>query len=90
MRDKPSPATDEENSYDYRLEWDDKIVYENLPEPPYIESTHEGPGSRFIGRDYVYAFELYEQFRDATDSAMFTSVRLIRIDDEGNETVCQS
>ena len=40
-----SPATSEENSYDYRVEWDDKFGNYNFNTR---ELIHYGPGSRYF------------------------------------------
>ena len=82
MRHCPSPATQEEDSYGYRIEWDDRTS--DILEMMRINRVeHYGPGSREIG-GFDNAWDLYEKYRDDAD---YRNVRLIRIDSDGNEEI---
>lgn len=75
MRFEESPATEEEDSYSYRLEWDD---YQ-----PSLMSEGQGPGSEMCG-GFDNAWDLYKH---CSEGIKYIGVRLIRIDADGNETV---
>ncbi len=78
-----SSSTPEQDSYDYRVEWDDQTTSarEMVRNGGTIE--HYGPGSRNAS-DYDNAWDIYNNYRDNPD---FIGVRLIRIDSDGNEKV---
>ena len=76
-----SSATNEENSYDYRVEWDDKFGDYNFKT---CELTHHGPGSRYFSRDFDNAWDC---FCDLCNIPDYIGVRLIQIDSNGNEWV---
>ena len=86
MRFLESSATPEEDSYGYRVEWDDRVssVKETFNNGGKIE--HYGPGSRDVsGFDNAW-----DMFNDYRDSPYFIGVRLIRIDLDGNESIYAS
>lgn len=76
-----SSATEEENSYDYRVEWDDKLGDYNF-------QTHElerqGAGSRYFSKDFDNAWDC---FCDTCNNPNYIGVRLIQIDSNGNEWI---
>lgn len=86
MRFLESSATPEEDSYEYRVEWDDRTtsVKEMFNNGGKVE--HYGSGSRDVsGFDNAWdAFNYYKYNPD------FTGVRLIRIDSDGNESIYAS
>ncbi len=78
-----SPATLEEDSYSYRIEWDNLLssVEELLNNG--FKNVNHGPGSRNIG-GFDQAWELFNDLRRNPD---FIGVRLIQIDKNGNEEI---
>ena len=74
-----SPATDYENSFTYRVEWDKKLNYETL--------KYEGPDSISYGNNYDEAWDCYCCFRKSPD---FIGLRLIKINKDGLETTINS
>lgn len=73
MRFTESPATEEENSFDYIVEWDDKINYDDTP------VTHEGPGSLFYKNDYDGAWEAYNNLKKP-GVVKFVNIRIRQVD----------
>lgn len=71
-----SPATTYENSFNYRVEWDDRFNADTM--------QHEGPGSIYYQNDYDNAWECFCAFRD---SFGFKGLRLIKIDKDNTESV---
>jgi hypothetical protein len=86
MRFLESSATPEEDSYGYRVEWDDQTtsVREIIRNGGKIE--HYGSGSRDIS-GFDNAWDVFNYYRDNPD---FIGVRLIRIDSNGNESIYAS
>jgi hypothetical protein len=86
MRYLESSATPEEDSYRYRVKWDDQTtsVKEMIKNGGKIE--HYGPGSRDVS-GFDNAWDVFNDFRDNPD---FIGVRLIRIDSDGNESIFAS
>jgi len=83
MRFLESAATPEEESYRYRVEWDDQTtsVREMIINEKELE--HYGPGSRDVS-GYDNAWDVFNDYRDNPD---FIGVRLIKIDSSGNESI---
>jgi hypothetical protein len=81
-----SSATPEEDSYNYRVEWDDRTtsVEDMILNGKSIE--HYGYGSRDIS-GFDNAWDKFDEFRKDAD---FQGVRLIQIDSEGKEIVYAS
>ena len=74
MRFEESPATEEEDSYEYRIEWDDHWTTDFNP---------LGAGSRELaGFDNAW-----ECFLDYKHDGYHRGVRLIQIDKDGNERI---
>lgn len=76
-----SSATPEEDSYDYRVEWDDKLGDYNFQTR---ELEHYGAGSRCFTKDFDNAWDC---FCDLCDNPNYRGIRLIKIDSNGNESV---
>ena len=76
MRYKPSPATDYENSFNYRIEWDDCINATFADDLSTI-IDHDGPRSMECS-DYDYAWDEFEYYRSNVNPT-YIRVRLIRI-----------
>ena len=76
-----SSATEEEDSYDYRVEWDDKVGNYDFQTR---EFEHYGSGSFYFSKDFDNAWDCFCDIRDNPD---YKGVRLIQIDDNGNEWV---
>lgn len=78
-----SSSTEEEDSYSYRVEWDDHVSPIEESVSPSADLEHDGPGSEEItGLDN--AWDAFNSYRKNMD---YRGVRLIRIDDSGNEEV---
>jgi len=77
-----SPATDEENSYNYRVEWEDhyEMIYDSSN--PAGSVVHNGPGSYMYYNDYDNAWDKYCEL---SDNPHFRRVHLIRISPDGSE-----
>lgn len=74
MRFMESPATSEEDSYDYRVEWDDHVLY-------FKNGEHLGAGSEyFTGLDNAW-----DRFCDYKETMSYKGLRLIQIDSNGFE-----
>lgn len=82
MRFRESPATPEEDSYKYRIEWDDSIssVDEIVTTG---EIKHFGSGSQDVS-GYDNAWDVYNRCKKNTS---LIGVRLVRIDADGNRTI---
>lgn len=65
-----SDATDEENSHDYIVEWDDELGEWNDETKKY---EHLGPGSKYFSHDYDNAWDYYCTLKDLYK---FKNVRL--------------
>lgn len=68
-----SDATDEENSYDYIVEWDDNISDYDFEKR---EIIHKGPDSIIYHRNYDDAWEAYQKLKSDPN---FINVRLRRL-----------
>lgn len=79
-----SSATAEENSYDYRVEWDD-VLGDYDYETRVLE--HKGPGSHDFPHDYDNAWDC---FCDLRNNPNYIGVRLIKIDSDGNSWITDS
>jgi len=78
-----SPATPEEDSYRYRVEWDDIIEshFEDYQHPENWYSDHLGPG-----REEIVGFDnAWDRYNDLDENIDYCNVRLIRMDADGNE-----
>lgn len=76
MRFRETPATPDEDSYTYRVEWDARIHIVGG------KVKNDGPGSRsFNGFDNAW-----DVYCDRLDDPDYIRVRLIQIDKDGNET----
>jgi len=86
MRFLESSVTPEEDSYGYRIEWDDQTtsVREMFRNGGKIE--HYGSGSRDVS-GFDNAWDMFNDYRENPE---FIGVRLIRIDSDGNESVYAS
>ncbi len=78
-----SSATPEEDSYDYRVEWNDKIEYVYATAGNGGKVEHYGFGQRDVS-GFDNAWDLFNDYRDNPD---FKGVRLIRIESDGNESI---
>ena len=76
-----SSATDEENSYDYKVEWDDVLGFHNFNTRKF---THCGPGSMYFLKDFD---NVWDCFCDLRSNPNYIGIRLIQIDSNGNEWV---
>ena len=76
---RESSATETENSYDYRVEWDDCIRDYDYDKK---EVIHQGYDSIDYPHDYDGAYEAYCKLKH---DPYHIHVRLIRIDNYGNE-----
>lgn len=81
-----SSATLEEDSYKYRIEWDDKIEYVYAAVGNGGKVEHYGRGSREVS-GFDNAWDVFNEYKDNPD---FIGVRLIRIDWDGNESIYAS
>ncbi|MCD7918732.1 MAG: hypothetical protein LUG45_01375 [Clostridiales bacterium] len=78
-----SSATPEEDSYGYRIEWDDISVVDFDMTERKAKIKHFGPGSRSVS-GFDNAWDVFNDYRDNPD---YRGVRLIRIDSDGNERI---
>lgn len=78
-----SSETLDEDSYGYRVEWDDQTtsVKEIFNNGGRVE--HYGFGSRDV-TGFDNAWDLFNNYRNSPD---YIGVRLIRIDSDGNESI---
>ena len=80
-----SPATPEEDSFRYRVEWDD-VITDNGEYGIKLKIIHLGPGSRDVsGFDNAW-----DAFNDLKRNPDVVRPRLIRIYDDGTESVYAS
>ena len=81
-----SSATEQEDSYEYRVEWDDYITVDYDWYEQCMKTEHHGPNSR-----NVFGFDnAWDVFNDYRDNPDYRGVRLIRIDSEGIESIYAS
>lgn len=81
-----SSATEEEDSYGYRVEWDDCVTADYDYSEGKIKVTHNGSGSRDVS-GFDNAWDVFNDYRDNPD---YVGVRLIQISDDGSESVYAS
>lgn len=86
MRFLETSATPEEDSYGYRVEWDDQTtsVKDMFNDGGVIE--HYGFGSRDV-TGFDNAWDIFNYYRDNPD---YVGVRLIKIDSNGYESLYAS
>ena len=78
-----SSATEKEDSYRYRVEWDDYITADYDRKEGRIKIEHHGCGYRDVS-GFDNARDVFNDYRDHPD---YKGVRLIRIDSDGSESV---
>ncbi len=79
-------ATEKEDSYSYRVEWDDQITGSYDRTEGRIKIEHHGSGSRNVsGFDNAW-----DVFNDYCDDPDYRGVRLIQIDSDGSERIYAS
>lgn len=78
-----SSATEKEDSYRYRVEWDDYITADYDRSEGRIKVEHHGGGSRDVS-GFDNAWDVFNDYRDHPD---YKGVRLIQIDSDGSESV---
>lgn len=81
-----SPATEEEDSYKYRIEWDDHITIDYDLNESCMKTKHDGYGSRNVS-GFDNAWDVFNDYRDDPD---YKGVRLIKIDSNGLESIYAS
>lgn len=81
-----SSVTESENSYTYRIEWEDYITEDYDWSRNSMKTIHYGSGSRNID-SLNNARDVYNEYKDDSD---YKGVRLIRIDSNGLESVYES
>ncbi len=81
-----SSATEEEDSYNYRVEWDDYITVDYDWNESTMKTEQHGPGSRNVS-GFDNAWDVFNDYRDDPD---YKGVRLIRIDSNGVESIYAS
>lgn len=81
-----SSATEEEDSYEYRVEWDDQISVKYDLNEQCVKTEHYGPGSINIP-GFDNAWDVFNDYKENFD---FVGVRLIKIDANGTENVYAS
>lgn len=82
-RSLESPATTEENNYDYRVEWNDHLFYNYKTET----LEHNGSGARYYYNDFDGAWDCFCDLRRNPD---YIGLRLIQIRSDGSEFVRDS
>ena len=78
-----SSATVEENSYNYRVEWDDYITSRYDNEEWCIKCEHHGSGFREVS-GFDNAWDMFNDYKEDID---YKGVKLIQIDSDGIEGV---
>lgn len=81
-----SSATEKEDSYGYRVEWDDCITVDYDWHERCMKAHHAGPGSRTVC-GFDNAWDVFNDYRDNPD---YVRVRLIQIDSDGSESIYAS
>lgn len=84
-RFQESSATPEEDSYGYRVEWDD-VITDNGEYGIKLEIIHMGPGSRTVS-GFDNAWDVYN---DLKEDPNVIRPRLIRICEDGTESIYAS
>ena len=77
-----SAATENEDSYEYRVEWDDHITVEFNWRENITKAEHHGSGSRDVS-DFDNAWDLFNDYCSNPD---YKGVRLIQIAADGTES----
>ena len=86
MRFLESSATPEQDSYGYRVEWDDQTTSVKKMIWNGGNCEHYGSGSEDVS-GFDNAWDLFHSYKDSPD---FRGVRLIKIDSDGNESIYAS
>lgn len=81
-----SSATTEEDSYEYRVEWDDYITVDYDWNESVMKAEHHGAGSVNVS-GFDNAWDVFNDYRDNPN---YKGVRLIRIDSSGVESLYAS
>lgn len=81
-----SSATEQEDSYEYRVEWDDYITVDYDRSEQCMKTEHHGSDSRYVS-GFDNAWDVFNDYRDNPD---YIGVRLIQIDSNGIESVYAS
>lgn len=81
-----SSATEKEDSYGYRVEWDDRITVNYDCDERRMKAEHGGPGAVDIS-GFDNAWDVFNDYRDNPD---YVRVRLIQIDADGSESIYAS
>lgn len=76
-----SPATEEEDSYNYRVEWDKHETSDYDFSERKLNVTDFGSGSEDIS-GFDNAWDMFNDLRDSPD---YHGIRLIRISSDGTE-----
>lgn len=85
-RFRETSATEAEDSYSYRVEWDDYITVDYDWNERCMKTDHHGSGSRDVS-GFDNAWDVFNDYRDEPD---YKGVRFIQIDADGNESVYAS
>ena len=86
LRFLESSATTEEDSYGYRVEWDNHIVVDYDRNKQCMITIKHGSGERNVsGFDNAW-----DVFNDYCDNPDYIGVKLIRIDSDGSESIYAS
>lgn len=78
-----SSATEKENVFTYRIEWDDYITDDYDWSKNTMKTIHYGSGSRNID-SFDNVMDVYNEYIDDSD---YKGVRLIQIDSNGLESI---
>ncbi|MBQ4559630.1 MAG: hypothetical protein IJA54_04810 [Tyzzerella sp.] len=81
-----SSATEQEDSYGYRVEWDDYITVDYDWNEKCLKTEHHGSNSRYVS-GFDNAWDVFNDYRDNPD---YVGVRLIQIDSSGSESIYAS
>ena len=79
-------AIKDEDSYGYRVEWDNYITVDYDRHEQRMITTRHGSGLRNVS-GFDNAWDVFNDYRDNPD---YIGVRLIRIDSDGSETIYAS
>jgi len=77
-----SSSTPEEDSYRYRIEWDDRVSSAREMLLNGMKIKHYGPGFKNVS-GFDNAWDVYNDYKEHPD---YRGVRLIQIDSNDNET----
>lgn len=81
-----SSATEKEDSYGYRVEWDDRITVNYTGMNDNIKAEHSGPGAVDVS-GFDNAWDVFNDYRE---NPHYVRVRLIQIDADGSESIYAS